>query len=165
MERILKALTNQNLLDKSEKEQIDNREELLHQHVKPLMPNISSESSVIFNNGNENTRKEELLTRLAYNLKKLNQYEQNIDKNQATNVSLFNAEDTFAQKRETLPANVEANLKVIVESAQEYIAKLNYQLKDLDNADEQVNMLLLSCIVRLFIFMLSNYINRKKFFC
>lgn len=163
MERILEALTNQNLL---EKEQVDNREELLDKHViKPLMPNISSKSSVISNNGNESTRKEELLARLACNLKKLNQYERNTDKNRDTDVSHLNAEDTFTQKRETLPENVEANLKVIVESAQEYIAKLDYQLKDLDSADQQVNMLLPNSLVLSFIFVLSDYINRRKFFC
>lgn len=139
MELILEALTKQKLSDNLELEQIDNYDELLHKYIiKPLTPNISSKSSVIFDNGNEKTQKKELLMRLTHALKKLNQYEQSIDR-KSTDVSRLDAEDTFAQKGEVLPQNVEENIKGIIQSTQEYIAKLDYQLKDLDNADQQVN--------------------------
>jgi len=138
MEQILEALTKQKLSDKSRLEQIDNYDELLHKYmIKPLMPNISK-SSIISDNSNGKTKKEELLMRLAYALKKLNQYERNIDK-KSTDISCFDGEDTLAQKEEILPQNVEENIKGIIQSTQEYIAKLDSQLKDLDNADQQVN--------------------------
>lgn len=140
MEQILEALTKQKLADKLELEQIDNYDELSHKYViKPLTPNISSKNSVISDNGNEKTKKEELLMRLMYALKKLNQHEQNMDKNQSTDVQHPNAENTCIQKGTVLPPNVEDTIKGIIESTQEYIAKLDYQLKDLDNADQQVN--------------------------
>lgn len=137
MEQILEALTKQKLSDKLELEQIDNYDELLRRYlIKPLTPNISSKSSVIYDNGNEKTRKE-LLMRLMYALKKLNQYERNIDK-KSTDVSRLDVEDTLAQKGNVLPQNVEENIKGIIQSTQEYIVKLDYQLKDLDNADQQI---------------------------
>ncbi|XP_025986898.1 uncharacterized protein LOC105197392 [Solenopsis invicta] len=138
MEQILETLTKQKLSDKLELEQINNCEELLHKYmIKPLTPNISSKNSMILDNGNEKTKKEELLMRLTYALKKLNQYERNIDK-KSTDVPRLDAEDTFTQKGETLPQNVEENIKGIIQSAQEYIVKLDYQLKDLDIADQQI---------------------------
>ncbi|XP_025074958.1 uncharacterized protein LOC105430647 [Pogonomyrmex barbatus] len=138
MERILEALTNQKLSDKLEIDQVDNHE-LLHSYmIKPLTPNISSKNSVIFDNGNEKTKKEELLTRLTYALKKLNQYEQDRNKNWNTDVPCIDTEGTFVQKGEALPRNVEENVKGIIQSAQEYITKLDYQLKDLDSADQQI---------------------------
>lgn len=141
MEQILEALSNQNLSDKSEIEQVDNRDELLDRYmIKPLIPN-PSKNSVISNNGNEKTKKEELLTRLTYTLKKLNQYERNVDKNCDTNVAQLDVEGIFTQK-EVLSQNVEENIKGIIQSVQEYITKLDYQLKDLDNADQQVNIFL-----------------------
>lgn len=137
MEQILEALSKQKLSDKLELEQIDNYDELLHKYViKPLTPNISS--SVISDNDNEKTKRE-LLMRLMYTLKKLNQYERNVDKNRGTDILHPDAEDTFIQKGQVLPQNVEDNIKGIIDSTQEYIAKLDYQLKDLDNADQQVN--------------------------
>lgn len=140
MDQILEALTKQKLSDKLELEQIENYDELLHKYmIKPLTPNISSKSFVISDNGNERTKKEELLMRLTYALKKLNQYEQNIDKKLSTDVPCLGTEDTFTQKEEVLPQNVEENIKGIIQSTQEYIAKLDCQLKDLDNADQQVN--------------------------
>lgn len=140
MEQILEALTKQKLSDKLELEQIDNYDELLHKYViKPLTPNISSKSYVITDNGNEKTKKEELLARLMHALKKLNQYERNMDKNQSADVLHLDAKDTCTQKKEALPQNVQDNIKGIIESTQEYIAKLDYQLKDLDNADQQVS--------------------------
>lgn len=146
MEQILEALTNQNLSDKSEIEQVDNRDELLDRYmIKPLIPN-PSKNSVISNNGNEKMKKEELLTRLAYTLKKLNQYERNVDKNCDTNVAQLDAEGIFTQK-EVLSQNVEENIKGIIQSVQEYITKLDYQLKDLDNADQQVNIFFLEFIL------------------
>ncbi|XP_070163260.1 putative leucine-rich repeat-containing protein DDB_G0290503 [Polyergus mexicanus] len=136
MEQILEALTNQSLSDKSEIEQIDNRDELLDRYmIKPLIPN-PSKNSVISNNGNEKTKKEELLMRLTYTLKKLNRYERN-DKNYDTNVAQLEAEGIFTQK-EVLSRNVEKDIKGIIQSVQEYITKLDYQLKDLDNADQQI---------------------------
>lgn len=133
MEQILEALSRQKLSNKLELEQIDNYDELLQKYViKPLTPN----SSVI--SDNEKTKKE-LLIRLMYTLKKLNQYERNVDKNRGTNILHPDAEDTFIQKGEVLPQNVEDNIKGIIDSTKEYIAKLDYQLKDLDNADQQVN--------------------------
>jgi len=140
MEQILEALTKQKLSDKLELEEIDNYDELLHKYViKPLTPNISSKSYMITDNGNEKTKKEELLARLMLALKKLNQYERNMDKNRSTDVLQLDAKDTFTQKKEALPQNVQDNIKGIIESTQEYIAKLDYQLKDLDNADQQVS--------------------------
>lgn len=137
MEQILEALTKQKLSDKLELEQIDNYDELLHKYViKPLTPNISSKSYVISDNGNEKTKREEL-ARLMYTLKKLNQYERNMDKNR-TDILHLDAKDT-SQKKEALPQNVEDNINGIIESTQEYIAKLDHQLKDLDNADQQVS--------------------------
>ncbi|XP_036150996.1 uncharacterized protein LOC105834845 [Monomorium pharaonis] len=136
MEQILETLTKQKS-DKLKLEQI-NYDELLHKYmIKPLTPNISSKKSVILDNSNERTKKEELLMRLTYALKRLNQYEQNIDK-RSTDVQCLDTEDTFVQKKEILPQNVEENIKGIMQSAQEYIAKLDYQLKDLDNADQQI---------------------------
>lgn len=136
MEHILEALTKQKLSDKLELEQIDNYDELLHKYViKPLTPNISN--SVISDNDNEKIKKE--LMRLMYTLKKLKQHERNMDKNRDTDVLHPDTEDNFAQKEEVLPQNVEDNIKGIIDSTQEYIAKLHYQLKDLDNADQQVN--------------------------
>jgi len=138
MEQILEALTKQKLSDKSKLEQIDNYDELLYKYmIKPLTPNISK-SSLISDNSNGKTKKEELLMRLTYALKKLNQYEQNIDK-KSTDILYFDGENTLAQKEEVLPQNVEENIKGIIQSTQEYIAKLDSQLKDLDNADQQVN--------------------------
>lgn len=135
MEQILEALTKQKLSDKLELEQIDNYDELLHKcMIKPLTPNIS----VISDNGNEKTKKEELLMRLTYALKKLNQYERN---KKSTDVSRPDAEDTLVQKGDVSPQNVEENIKGIIQSTQEYITKLDCQLKDLDNADQQVNTL------------------------
>lgn len=132
MEQILEALTKQKLSDKLELEQIDNYDELLHKYmIKPLTPNIS----VISDNGNEKTKKEELLMRLTYALKKLNQYERN---KKSTDVSRLDAEDTLVQKGDVLPQNVEENIKGIIQSTQEYITKLDCQLKDLDNADQQI---------------------------
>ncbi|XP_050448748.1 uncharacterized protein LOC126850110 isoform X1 [Cataglyphis hispanica] len=135
MEQILEELTKQSLSDKSEIEQVDNHDELLDRYIiKPLIPN-PSKNSVIFNNGNEKTKKEELLMRLTCTLKKLNQYERN-DKNYDTNIAQLDAENIFTQK-ERLSQNVE-DIKGIIQSAQEYITKLDYQLKDLDNADQQI---------------------------
>jgi len=139
MEQISEALK-QKLSDKLELEQIDNYHGLLHKYtIKPLMPNISSKSSAISDNGNEKTKKEELLMRLTYALDKLNQYERNIENKKSIETSCLDAKDTLAQKGVILPRNVEENVKGIIQSAQEYIAKLDYQLKDLDNADQQVN--------------------------
>lgn len=135
MEQILEALSKQKLSDKLELEQIDNYDELLHKYeIKPLTPNISN-----FVISDHEKTKKELLMRLMYTLKKLNQYERNMDKNRGTDVLLHGAEDTFTQKGEVLPQNVEYNIRSIIDSTQEYIAKLEYQLKDLDNADQQVN--------------------------
>lgn len=136
MEQILEALANQNLSDKSE-EQVDNRD----YRIKPLIPNPNKNSVISSNNGNEKTKKEELLTRLTYTLKKLNQYERNIDKNCDVNITQLDAEGIFTQK-EVLSQNVEENIKGIIQSVQEYITKLDYQLKDLDDADQQVNIFL-----------------------
>lgn len=139
MEQILETLTNQNLSDKLE-EQVDNGDELLDRFmIKPLIPN-PSKNFVISNNGNEKTKKEELLMRLTCTLKKLNQYEQN-DKNCDINIAQLDGEGIFMQK-EVLSQNVEENIKGIVQSAQEYVTKLDYQLKNLDNADQQVNIIL-----------------------
>ncbi|KYQ53285.1 Cytokine receptor-like factor 3 [Trachymyrmex zeteki] len=139
MEQISEALTKQKLSDKLELEQIDNYDGLLHKYmIKPLTPNISSKSSVISDNGNEKTKKEELLMRLTYALNKLNQYERNIENKKSIETSCLDAKDTLAQKGAVLPRNVEENVKGIIQSAQEYIAKLDYQLKDLDNADQQI---------------------------
>ncbi|KAL6442039.1 hypothetical protein ACFW04_002401 [Cataglyphis niger] len=135
MEQILEEFTNQSLSDKSEIEQVDNHDELDRYIIKPLIPNLSK-NSVIFNNGNEKTKKEELLIRLTCTLKKLNQYERN-DKNYDTNIAQLDAEDIFTQK-ERLSQNVEEDIKGIIQSVQEYITKLDYQLKDLDNADQQI---------------------------
>ncbi|KAL0099115.1 hypothetical protein PUN28_020277 [Cardiocondyla obscurior] len=137
MEQILEALTKQKLTDKLELEQINNYDELLQKYIniKSLTPNIVSKRSVIPDN--EKTKREELLMRLIYALKKLNQYEQSADKNCGTDASYPNRENTFAQKEETLQ-NVEGDIKSIIESTQEYIEKLNCQLKDLDNADQQI---------------------------
>lgn len=166
MEQILEALTNQNLSDKSEIEQVDNDNELLESFmVKPLIPN-PSKNSVISNNGNEKTKKEELLTRVTYTLKKLNQYEQN-DKNCDTNIAQLDAEDIFIQK-EVLSQNVEENIKGIIQSVQEYITKLDYQLKDLDKADQQVNIFLeyLDFILSKLLFAsIDNYNYMRKLFC
>lgn len=166
MEQILEALTNQSISDKSEIEQVDNRDELLDKYmIKPLIPN-PSKNSVISNNGNEKTKKEELLMRLTYTLKKLNQYERN-DKNYDTNVAQLEAEGIFTQK-EVLSQNVEEDIKGIIQSVQEYITKLDYQLKDLDNADQQVNIFLeyidFVSSKLMFAFTLSNYNNMKKLF-
>lgn len=163
MEQILEELTNQSLSDKSEIEQVDNHDELLDRYIiKPLIPN-PSKNSVIFNNGNEKTKKEELLMRLTCTLKKLNQYERN-DKNYDTNIAQLDAEDIFTQK-ERLSQNVEEDIKGIIQSVQEYIKKLDYQLKDLDNADQQVNIFL-KCInfissKLMFVFIFGNYNNRN----
>ncbi|KYN13070.1 Cytokine receptor-like factor 3 [Trachymyrmex cornetzi] len=139
MEQISEALTKQKLSDKLELEQIDNYDGLLHKYtIKPLTPNISSKSSVISDNGNERTKKEELLMRLTYALNKLNQYEGNIENKKSIETSYLDAKNTLAQKGAVLPRNVEENVKGIIQSAQEYIAKLDYQLKDLDNADQQI---------------------------
>ncbi|KYM86041.1 Cytokine receptor-like factor 3 [Atta colombica] len=138
MEQISEALK-QKLSDKLELEQIDNYHGLLHKYtIKPLMPNISSKISAISDNGNEKTKKEELLMRLTYALNKLNQYERNIESKKSIETSCLDAKDTLAQKGVVLPRNVEENVKGIIQSAQEYIAKLDYQLKDLDNADQQI---------------------------
>ncbi|XP_011054476.1 PREDICTED: uncharacterized protein LOC105146116 isoform X2 [Acromyrmex echinatior] len=138
MEQISEALK-QKLSDKLELEQITNHDGLLHKYtIKPLTPNISSKSSVISDNGNERTKKEELLMRLTYALNKLNQYERNIENKKSIETSCLDAKDTLTQKGVVLPRNVEENAKGIIQSAQEYIAKLDYQLKDLDNADQQI---------------------------
>lgn len=165
MEQILETLTNQNLSDKSEIEQVDNGDELLDRFmIKPLIPN--PKNSVISNNGNEKTKKEELLMRLTYTLKKLNQYEQN-DKNYDTNIAQLDREDIFIQK-EVLSQNVEENITGIMQSGQEYITKLDYQLKNLDNADQQVNIIL-KCLdfisLKLLFVSIGNYNYMKKLFC
>lgn len=140
MEEILEALTNQKILPRnSETEQPDDK--LLENYtIKPLMPNISNTSSgILSNNGNETTKLEELLTKLTCTLKRLNQYERGLDnKNSDTDLPQVAATDTLVQTTEGLPENVEETVAGIVQSTQEYIAKLDYQLKDLDSADQQM---------------------------
>lgn len=140
MERILEALTNQKLSSKLELEQANDHAELLDKYlIEPLMPNVPNKTCLISNNDHEKT-KEELLTRLTYTLKKLHQYERinDLDKKQNTaNVPCLDA-DSILSRKDLLPRNVEENINNIIESAQEYIAKLNYQIKDLDDADQQV---------------------------
>lgn len=147
MEEILEALTNQKILPRnSETEQPDDK--LLENYtIKPLMPNISNTSSgILSNNGNETTKLEELLTKLTCTLKRLNQYERGLDnKNSDTDLPQVAATDTLVQTTEGLPENVEETVAGIVQSTQEYIAKLDYQLKDLDSADQQVSVCSTCC--------------------
>lgn len=163
MDQILEALANQNLSDTLETERIDNRDELLEKYiVKPLTPNISDKNFTLYNNDNEKTKMKELLARLSYTVNKLNQYERNIDKNRCTDeVSCLDAEDNFTKrenrpaKTNVLPENVKENINSIIQSAQDYVTKLNYQLKDLDNADQEVRL----AFVYLFYFITHNILQ------
>jgi glutaredoxin 2 len=150
MEQVLEALTNQNLSDNLEVE-YDSHDKLLEKYtIEPLMPNISSKNSVLSaNNGNENTNKEEFLTRLTYTLKKLEQCERDFDKNLGMDPSHPSAKDSFTQIKETLPENMEETVTGVMQSTQEYIEKLNDQLEDLDKADQQVNAFSSNFIVSL----------------
>lgn len=139
MDQILETLANQNLSDTLETERIDNRDELLEKYIiKPLTPIISDKNFTLYN-GNEKTKRKELLARLSYTVNKLNHDERNTDKNWCTDeVSCLDAEDNFTSKTKVLPENVKENINSIIQSAQDYVTKLNYQLKDLDNADQEI---------------------------
>lgn len=139
MEQILEALTNRDS-DKSDKsERVDDRDKFLDKYtIKPLTPNISSDNCTI-SDDNSHERKDELLTRLTYTSKRLNRCEQSLDKNWSIDTLRPDAEDASSQKGEVLPRNVEENIRSIIRSTQEYVVKLNRQLKDLDDADQQVS--------------------------
>ncbi|XP_011140601.1 uncharacterized protein LOC105183880 [Harpegnathos saltator] len=143
---ILKTLTNQKLSGKLEVEQAAEHAELLDKYrIEPLTPNVSNKTCLIRNNSHEKT-KEELLTRLTHTLKQLHEYERvderDLDKNRNTADTLPcpDADDVPSQNLvgDLLPRNVQENISGIIESAQEYIAKLNCQLKGLDEADQQI---------------------------
>lgn len=139
MEQILEALTNQDLSDKLETERADHRDEFPDKYaIKPLTPNISGEYSISGSHSDEKTKNKELLTRLTCTLKKLDRCEQERDKNWSIDTVCADTEDASSQKRGTLSRNLEENIKGIIQSTQQYITKLNCQLKDLDNADQQV---------------------------
>lgn len=143
MERILETLTNQKLSNKLEVEQANDHAELLDKYpIEPLTPNVSNKTHLISNNSHDKT-KEELLTRLTCTLKKLRQYERiderDLDKNRNTaDVPCLDVGNVLSQRKDPLPRNVEENISSIIESAQEYVTKLGCQLKDLDDADQQV---------------------------
>jgi len=172
MEQVLEALTNQNLSETLEVEH-DSHDKLLEKYtIEPLMPNISNKNSVLSaNNSNENIKKEELLTRLTYTLKKLNRYERDLDKNLDMDPSHPNAKDSFTQIKEALPENMEETITGVMQSTQEYIEKLNDQLEDLDKADQQVNAFssnftaLLRLLTKTALYIHDIYINTWKLFC
>jgi len=172
MEQVLEALTNQNLSETLEVEH-DSHDKLLEKYtIEPLMPNISNKNSVLSaNNSNENIKKEELLTRLTYILKKLNRYERDLDKNLDMDLSHPNAKDSFTQIKEALPENMEETITGVMQSTQEYIEKLNDQLEDLDKADQQVNAfssnftVLLRLLTKTALYIHDIYINTWKLFC
>jgi len=155
MEQVLEALTNQNLSEKLEAKYLDDHDKLLEKYmIKPLMPDISSKNSITSaSNSNENTKKEELLKRLTYTLKRLNRCERNLDKNSDMDPSHLSTKDSFTQIKETLPENMEETITGIMHSTQEYIDKLNDQLENLDKADQQVMspQILLSKVTALYI--------------
>ncbi|XP_032685028.1 uncharacterized protein LOC116850631 [Odontomachus brunneus] len=139
LHRILEALTNQKLSDKLE--QTNDHAELLDKYlIEPLTPNVPNKTCLTSNNDHEKTK--ELLTRLTYTLKKLHQYEeineQDLDEKQNTESIPCVDADSILLQEDLLPRNMEENINSIIESAQEYMAKLNYQLKDLDDADQQI---------------------------
>lgn len=146
MESILEALIAENLSNKLQIEDVSNDDELLHKYViKPLTPSIANKNCIIFNN-NKKIKKKDLLTRLIYTVKKSNQYEQNKDK--SIDILRLNTEDSLSEEKEILSQDITENIKSIVQSAQEYIIKLNYQLKDLDDADQQVTILFLNFTIK-----------------
>lgn len=84
------------------------------------------------------SKKNELLIRLEASLQKLRLQEQDIDTKRYLDIALPEVkENTFATKIK-LPFHIEENIKGILNSAQDYKTKLEEQMKNLDNADLQI---------------------------
>ncbi|XP_015590695.1 uncharacterized protein LOC107265605 isoform X2 [Cephus cinctus] len=113
-------------------------ENILKKHVAPLRPNITEIHEIPAHCGDIKTRQNELTSRLSNALAKLKQYKQRKDANWSLDYSLLDVKDDFSVKDAKLPRHVEENIKGIVDSAQEYIGKLEEQLQELNCADQQI---------------------------
>ncbi|XP_046469005.1 cytokine receptor-like factor 3 [Neodiprion pinetum] len=88
--------------------------------------------------GDNNTKKDELTTRLENAMSRLQQCQQHIDANWNLDYSVLDIEEGISDEGVQLPEQVEAHIKDIIKSAEEYLAKLDEQLNDLRNADDQI---------------------------
>lgn len=106
-----------------------------------LKPRLQISFSEAKEAGDSNTREDELVTRLESAMSRLKQCEQQVDANWNLDYSVLDAEEKISHEKEEtqLPKQVEEHIKDIIQSAEEYLAKLEEQLKDLRTADAQVN--------------------------
>ena len=123
--------------------------------TEPLMPILDFRiSSYVGNKSEMDFQKEELKSRLAGSLKKLEDAERAVNSTWSLVYDSSSIHDNVESRRgEELPRHIEDNVKGVILSAEEYLAKLDEQLRLLDTADEQV---------RFFIFMFICFLINHK---